>query len=266
MCAEENSSRHAGAAERLETLERSLSDCRKCGLCDGRTQVVFGTGSAEARLMFVGEGPGFHEDRQGEPFVGQAGRLLNDLLAGVGLARADVYIANVVKCRPPDNRDPTTEEIGACSPHLHQQIEIIRPTVICTLGRFATRLLTGSESSITAIHGKAKEAELGGVSVMLFPVFHPAAALYTPSNRQVLEEDFAKLRVLLDKGSGALVGGVSADRSEGASEASAPAAPSVESSPSLAPVAPSLQSSPSSKPAETTSVGEAEGTEQLPLW
>lgn len=154
--------------------------------------------------MFVGEGPGFHEDRQGEPFVGQAGKLLNELLAGIGLARADIYIANVVKCRPPENRDPTTQEIEACSPHLFQQIEIIRPRVICTLGRFATKLLTDTDLSMTAIHGKAKEAELGGVSVLLFPVFHPAAALYTPANRALLAEDFSKLRVLLDRGSGAL--------------------------------------------------------------
>lgn len=197
----------SSAAERLSSLKDSLSDCRKCGLCEGRTQVVFGAGAAEAQLMFVGEGPGFHEDRQGEPFVGQAGKLLNELLAGIGLARADIYIANVVKCRPPENRDPTTQEIEACSPHLFQQIEIIRPRVICTLGRFATKLLTDTDLSMTAIHGKAKEGELGGVSVLLFPVFHPAAALYTPTNRALLAEDFSKLRVLLDRGLGALTSG-----------------------------------------------------------
>lgn len=201
------------AAEALEAFATSLRDCRKCGLSEGRTQVVFGTGDAEAGLMFVGEGPGFHEDRQGEPFVGQAGRLLNDLLAGIGLTRDDVYIANVVKCRPPDNRDPAAEEIEACSPHLFQQIETIRPRVICTLGRFATKLLADTDQSMTAIHGKAKETELGGVRVLLFPVFHPAAALYTPSNRTMLEEDFAKLRVLLDKGGAAIGAGSEAHES-----------------------------------------------------
>jgi uracil-DNA glycosylase family 4 len=166
--------------------------------------VVFGVGSPQAGLMFVGEGPGFHEDRQGEPFVGQAGKLLTELLAGIGLSRADVYIANVVKCRPPENRDPTTDEIEACSPHLFEQIGIIRPRVICTLGRFATKLLADTELSMTAIHGRAKERTIGGVQTLVFPVFHPAAALYTPANRKVLEEDFAKLRSLLARGLDAL--------------------------------------------------------------
>lgn len=247
MCADEISVEDPGRATRLAALEESLKDCRKCGLCEGRTQVVFGTGTAEARLMFVGEGPGFHEDKQGEPFVGQAGKLLTELLAGIGLARADVYIANVVKCRPPENRDPTVQEIEACSPHLYEQIDIIRPHVICTLGRFATKLLTGTELSITAIHGKAKSGELGGVPVMLFPVFHPAAALYTPTNRKVLTEDFAKLRVLLDRGSDALAG---AGADEGPQEGAAPAPVPAEKTRS-----------------ETASSDAGTGTvEQLPLW
>jgi DNA polymerase len=154
--------------------------------------------------MLVGEGPGFHEDRLGEPFVGAAGKLLNELLSGIGFSRQDVYIANVVKCRPPENRDPLPDEIEACSPYLLQQIGIISPRVICTLGRFATRLLAETELSITTIHGKAKERMLGGVHTVIFPVFHPAAALYTPANRQVLVEDFAKLRRLLDRGEEAL--------------------------------------------------------------
>ncbi len=247
MCADTVTSADEAAAERLSALADSLRDCRRCGLCEGRTQVVFGIGSAEAGLMFVGEGPGFHEDRQGEPFVGQAGKLLNQLLAGIGLERAQVYIANVVKCRPPENRDPTPEEIEACSPHLLQQIGIIRPRVICTLGRFATRLLTGTELSITAIHGKAKDAELGGVPVLLFPVFHPAAALYAPANRKVLEEDFEKLRVLLEKGTEALV----SDASTGPSQVS------VEDPPVLPSQAQSIASATGETPKET---------EQLPLW
>lgn len=189
----------------LRQLSGALADCRGCALCRNRTQVVFGVGNPAAELMFVGEGPGFHEDRLGEPFVGAAGKLLNELLAGIGLSRADVYIANVVKCRPPENRDPLPDEIEACSPHLLEQIKIIQPKVICTLGRFATRLLAETELSITAIHGKAKERTLAGVHVVIFPVFHPAAALYTPANRVILEEDFAKLRRLLDRGEEALV-------------------------------------------------------------
>jgi uracil-DNA glycosylase family 4 len=187
-------------AEVLQALEALLRDCRRCGLCAGRTQVVFGVGSANAELMFVGEGPGVHEDRQGEPFVGAAGKLLTELLGEIGLTRGDVYIANVVKCRPPENRDPAPEEIEACSPHLMDQIAIIRPRVVCTLGRFATKLLADTALGMSAIHGKAKQREIAGVSTIVFPVFHPAAALYTPSNRTILEEDFAKLRHVLTHG------------------------------------------------------------------
>lgn len=187
-------------AETLHSLKESLRECTLCGLSRGRTQVVFGVGNPEAKLMFVGEGPGFHEDRLGEPFVGQAGKLLTELLGQIGLTRGDVYIANVVKCRPPENRDPLPDEIDACSPHLMKQVATIRPQVICTLGRFATKLLAETELSMTALHGKAKERLLAGVNTVIFPVFHPAAALYTPANRQVLEEDFAKLRHLLEHG------------------------------------------------------------------
>jgi DNA polymerase len=192
----------SGGAEALNALRESLRDCRGCGLCNGRTQVVFGVGNPDAELMFVGEGPGFYEDKQGEPFVGAAGKLLTELLGEIGLTRADVYIGNVVKCRPPENRDPTPAEIEACSPHLMEQIAIIKPRVICTLGRFATKLLADTELSMTAVHGRAKQREIAGVSVVVFPVFHPAAALYTPSNRQVLEQDFARLRYLLSNGLG----------------------------------------------------------------
>lgn len=194
----------SSGAEALRALEQSLRECRGCGLCNGRTQVVFGVGNPDAELMFVGEGPGFHEDKQGEPFVGAAGKLLTELLGEIGLNRADVYIANVVKCRPPENRDPTPEEIEACSPHLMDQIAIIRPRVICTLGRFAAKLLADTELSMTAIHGRAKEREIAGVRLVVFPVFHPAAALYTPANRKVLQADFMKLRHLLANGLDAL--------------------------------------------------------------
>jgi uracil-DNA glycosylase family 4 len=190
---------NTGAAQALRSLEESLRACSRCGLCRGRTQVVFGVGSARAELMFVGEGPGFHEDKLGEPFVGQAGKLLTELLGLIGLTRGDVYIANVVKCRPPDNRDPAPDEIEACSPHLMEQIGIIRPRVVCTLGRFATKLLADTDLSMTAIHGKAKKKVLADVDTIIFPVFHPAAALYTPANRKLLEEDFTKLRHLLHR-------------------------------------------------------------------
>jgi DNA polymerase len=167
--------------------------------------VVFGVGDAAADLLFVGEGPGFHEDRLGEPFVGQAGKLLTDLLAGIGLRREDVYIANVVKCRPPENRDPLPDEIEACSPNLVRQIQTIRPRVICTLGRFATRLVAQTDASISSVRGRAKAMEVAGIPVVVLPVFHPAAALYTPANRTVLEQDFQKLRRLLEAGERALV-------------------------------------------------------------
>lgn len=195
-----------GAAA-LDQQAAALVDCRDCGLASGgRTQVVFGVGSPVADVLFVGEGPGFNEDKQGEPFVGQAGKLLTELLASIGFRREQVYIANVVKCRPPGNRDPEPDEIAACQTKLFAQIEVIRPRVICTLGRFATRLLAETTASMNVIRGKAKETEVAGVPVIVFPVFHPAAALYTPANRALLEEDFRKLRRLLDRGRGALAG------------------------------------------------------------
>ncbi len=239
------------AAAALGAAAESLRECRGCGLCETRTQVVFGVGSPSAPVMFVGEAPGFHEDRQGEPFVGQAGKLLNTLLAQIGLTRADVYIANVVKCRPPENRDPTPEEIETCSPHLMEQIAIIRPAVICTLGRFAAKLLTGTELSMTNIHGKAKPMNLGGVDLVVFPVFHPAAALYAPANRVVLEEDFTRLQRLLERGlAGASAAAPVPERVEDC------ASPGGEADVRAAPPPP-----PSPPPPSLPATGE-----QLPLW
>jgi DNA polymerase len=158
---------------------------------------VFGVGSPTADLMFVGEAPGFHEDKQGIPFVGAAGQLLTKLLAGIDIAREDVYIANVLKCRPPGNRDPLQDEIEACESHLFKQIELIQPKVVATLGNFATKLLSGKPAGITRVHGQEQEVTLGGQSVLLYPLFHPAAALYTPRMLEVLEQDFARLPALL---------------------------------------------------------------------
>jgi DNA polymerase len=150
--------------------------------------------------MFVGEAPGFHEDKQGVPFVGQAGKLLEKLLAGVELRREDVYIANVLKCRPPGNRDPQPDEIEACEPHLFRQIELIEPKVIATLGNFATKLLSGRPLGITRVHGQEQELTIAGRSVLLYPIYHPAAALYTPAMLKVLEADFARLPELMGRG------------------------------------------------------------------
>ena len=189
----------ADASLSLLAYGDAVAGCTKCALAQGRTQVVFGSGSPSAELMFVGEAPGFHEDKQGVPFVGAAGQLLSKLLQGIGLEREDVYIANVLKCRPPGNRDPLPEEIEACEPHLWRQIELIQPKLICTLGNFATKLLSGKPTGITQVHGRPQDVVLGGNPVTLYPIFHPAAALYTPRMLQVLQEDFARIPDLLGK-------------------------------------------------------------------
>jgi uracil-DNA glycosylase len=192
-------------AAALAAFAEQVSACTRCRLSQGRTQVVFGVGSPHADLMFVGEAPGFHEDKQGYPFVGQAGKLLDKLLAGIGLQRSEVYIANVLKCRPPGNRDPQPDEIEACESHLFRQIELIEPTVVATLGNFATKLLSGKPAGITRVHGVEQETTLGGNRVLLYPLYHPAAALYTPAMLKVLEEDFARLPAILGRPSAAQV-------------------------------------------------------------
>ena len=188
-----------GHLDELQAYADVVSGCTRCRLAQGRTQVVFGAGNPNADLMFVGEAPGFHEDRQGVPFVGQAGKLLEKLLAQIGMQRSDVYIANVLKCRPPGNRNPQPDEIEACESHLFRQIELIEPMVVATLGNFATKLLSGREVGITRVHGQEQETTLGGRSVLLYPLYHPAAALYTPAMLGVLAEDFARLPGLLGR-------------------------------------------------------------------
>jgi uracil-DNA glycosylase len=188
-----------GRADELAALATSVAGCTRCPLAAGRTQVVFGSGDPAADLMFVGEAPGFHEDQQGVPFVGQAGKLLERLLGGIGLERRGVYIANVIKCRPPGNRDPQPEEIEACESYLFRQVELIRPRVVATLGNFATKLLSGKPTGITRVHGQEQETTIGGRRVLLYPLYHPAAALYTPAMLKVLESDFARLPELLGR-------------------------------------------------------------------
>ena len=215
----------AAGSEALAAYRDETLGCTRCALAQTRTQVVFGSGSPNADLMFVGEAPGFHEDTQGVPFVGQAGKLLERLLQGIGLSREQVYIANVLKCRPPGNRDPQPEEIEACESHLFRQIELIRPTLVATLGNFATKLLSGRPLGITRVHGEPQQVVLGGNPVTLYPLYHPAAALYTRSMLSVLEEDFARIPELL---------GLTTVVPEPAAFADEPAAPEPAPEPQLA--------------------------------
>lgn len=180
-------------AQALERLAEHLRGCTRCPLSEGRTTVVVGAGDPDADLLFVGEAPGANEDRTGLPFVGQAGKLLDQLLDGIGLSREQVFIANVLKCRPPGNRDPRPDEIDSCRGYLEEQVGLIRPRVVCTLGNFATKLLSGRPDGISTVHGHPLPIEFGGVPVILYPVFHPAAALYTRAMLGSLEEDFARL-------------------------------------------------------------------------
>jgi uracil-DNA glycosylase len=192
----------AGAAERREGLVelfKEVQKCTRCPLHETRTNAVFGAGNADADLMFVGEAPGAEEDRQGLPFVGRAGQLLNQMLEEIGLSREDVFIANVLKSRPPGNRDPLPLEIGACEPYLFEQVRLIEPRVVCTLGNFATKLLSGSPAGITKVRGTPQVHELGGRIVYLLPLFHPAAALRTPAVKQQLQADFATIPALLQR-------------------------------------------------------------------
>jgi uracil-DNA glycosylase family 4 len=193
--------------ERLVELYRETSECTRCPLSETRANVVFGAGNADAQLIFVGEAPGAEEDRRGLPFVGRAGGLLTELLTGIGMTREDVWICNVLKCRPPGNRDPQPIEIESCEPYLFRQVELIEPRVVATLGNFATKLLTGSRAGITRVRGAPQVREIAGRAVFLLPLLHPAAALRTPSLVDTMREDFAKLPELVDrplsKGAGA---------------------------------------------------------------
>lgn len=186
-------SEQAGCFGSLDELREYIGDCHRCSLGETRTRLVFGVGRADAEVMFIGEAPGRNEDLKGEPFVGAAGQLLDELLASAGLTRSDVYIANILKCRPPNNRDPEGSEIATCTPFLEEQIRLLDPRVIVTLGKFATQFVLNTSVGITQLRGRRHEVE--GRAVL--PIFHPAAALYDSTKRQVLFDDFQRLRVLL---------------------------------------------------------------------
>jgi DNA polymerase len=180
-------------AAALADLRATIGDCTRCRLSEKRTQVVFGVGSPHARLMFVGEGPGADEDLRGEPFVGRAGQLLTKIIEAMGLRREDVYIANIVKCRPPENRTPLPDEVGTCSPFLMRQIGIIRPRVIVCLGTPSAQTLLGTRETITRLRGNFRE--VAGVQVM--PTFHPAYLLRNPAAKREVWEDMKQVMALL---------------------------------------------------------------------
>ena len=176
--------------ERFDSLKQAASRCVKCGLHETRTNVVFGEGDAAARLMFVGEAPGRDEDIQGRPFVGRAGQLLTRIIESIGLTREEVYIANILKCRPPKNRNPLPDEIACCLPYLTEQIEIIRPRIICALGAFAAQTLIGTSEGITRLRGTFYDHQ----GIKLMPTFHPAACLRNPSTKKYVWEDMKRIR------------------------------------------------------------------------
>jgi uracil-DNA glycosylase len=205
---------HVDCAD-LEGLDRHIGDCHRCPLGDTRTKLVFGVGDPHAALMFIGEAPGRNEDLQGEPFVGAAGKLLDELLGSIGLERSQVYIANILKCRPPGNRDPLPVEIETCTPFLASQVSLIDPKVIATLGKFATQYVLDTTAGITALRGKLYHVD--GRQVV--PIFHPAVALYDRSRYADLAEDFKRLRAVLDREDGVEQAGTGSVRGAGVGDA-----------------------------------------------
>ena len=178
------------AANTLEELRAAIGDCQRCKLCSGRTHIVFGIGNPHAKLMFIGEGPGRDEDLQGEPFVGRAGQLLTDIITkGIGIKREDVYICNVVKCRPPENRNPEPDEVAACEPFLKKQIDLVRPQIIVGLGKFAVQTLLQSKAPISQLRGNWHSYH----GIKLMPTFHPAYLLRNPADKKLVWEDIKKV-------------------------------------------------------------------------
>ena len=186
-------------AAALRAVAAEAAGCVRCPLAAGRTTVVFGEGDPDAELALVGEAPGFHEDREGIPFAGRSRELLERLLGGIGLGLDEVYLATALKCRTPGNRDPSPEETAECEPYLYRQLELVRPRVVASLGSFATTLLSGRALGITRVHGQEQQVTLGGRRVILVPLYHPAAALYTPTMLEVLERDVARLGAILGR-------------------------------------------------------------------
>jgi len=180
----------------LKQYYKEIKDCQLCDLSKTRTHLVFGEGNPKAQIVFVGEAPGNHEDLQGKPFVGAAGKILTQLLESVGLKRDDIFIANILKCRPPENRNPKPEEIETCIPHLWKQLDLIQPKVVCTLGNFATQTLLSKKVGISKVRGQYFQVR----NCFVFPMYHPAATLHQGGLREVLKEDFKNLKDFLSKG------------------------------------------------------------------
>ena len=185
----------AGSAQTLDDVRRELGDCRRCKLHRARTNIVFGSGNPRARLVFVGEGPGRDEDLQGEPFVGQAGKLLTRIIEAIQLTREEVYIANIVKCRPPGNRNPEPDEIAACEPFLVKQLQVIQPKLICALGAFAAQTLLQTAEKISALRGRFHSYQ----GILLMPTYHPAFLLRNPNFKRDVWEDVKKVKAEYDK-------------------------------------------------------------------
>lgn len=185
-----------------DSFEEKVSNCRKCRLGDKRQNAVPGSGDHEAEVLFIGEAPGSQEDKEGKPFVGRAGGILDDLLESVDLKREEVYIANILKCRPPQNRDPKKEEIEACTPYLDKQIKAIKPKIICTLGNFATKYILDKYNldvkSIGKVHGQVFKVSNLILSARILPIYHPAVVTYNPNMKETLEEDFKVLQELME--------------------------------------------------------------------
>lgn len=179
----------------IKKLEEEVKNCKKCPLWKERTNVVFGEGDIHSKIMFIGEAPGFHEDQEGRPFVGAAGKLLTNLIESLGLKREEVYIANVLKCRPPNNREPNPDEIKACYPYLEAQIKIINPRIICTLGRYSAYAILKTPINMSSYHGKTFSIE----DRLVFVTYHPAAALYHAKVMDEIKRDFEKLKDLIEK-------------------------------------------------------------------
>jgi len=200
---DKSSSSPFAKAQVLNELKKEVEKCRRCPLYKTQTKVVFGTGPVDAKLIIVSEAPGYWEDQKGEPFIGAAGKILDELLESVGIKRENVYITNILKDRPPENRDPQSEEIKACTPYLERQIEIIKPEIICPLGRYSMNFLMekfglkNQIEGISKIHGRLFESKNLSQNITVIPFYHPAVVTYNPNMKKILEEDFKILKTII---------------------------------------------------------------------